>query len=165
MNLKVQHCRGQCYDGASVMTGCRKGAAKIINDNEAGAIYTHWYGHVLNLSVGDTIRQRQVMKATMDVGAEILKLLKKSPKCDSVFEKIKAELTPDYAGFHVLCPTRWTVWAASLQSVLEWPGLGRITWLVFRSSTAMPARAQPCAHAVSVEWLPRRLSQSILIMW
>ena len=78
MNLKVQHCRGQCYDGASDMTGCRNGVAKIISDDEARAIYTHCYGHALNLSVGDTIRQRQVLKAAIDVVAEISKLLKKS---------------------------------------------------------------------------------------
>ena len=119
MNLKVQHCRGGCYDGASVMTGCCKGVAKIINDDESGAIYTHCYGRTLILSAGDTIRQCQVMKAAMDVVADISELLEISPKRDAVFKKIKAELAPDYARFRVLCPTRWTVRAASLQSVLN----------------------------------------------
>ena len=59
------------------------------------------------------------MKAAIDVVAEISKVFKKSPKHDAVFEKIKAELTPDYAGFRVLCPVKWTVQAASLQSVLD----------------------------------------------
>ena len=30
LNLKLQHCRGQCYDGASVMCGIKKGVAKIL---------------------------------------------------------------------------------------------------------------------------------------
>ena len=32
---------------------------------------------------------------------------------------MKSELSPDTPGFRVLCPTRWTVRAASLQSVLD----------------------------------------------
>ena len=30
MNLKIEHCRGQCYDGASSMSGAKKGAAKML---------------------------------------------------------------------------------------------------------------------------------------
>ena len=36
-----------------------------------------------------------------------------------MFEKLKAELAPETPGFRVLCPTRWTVRAASLQSVID----------------------------------------------
>ena len=36
MNLKIEHCRGQCcgqcYDRASAMSGAKKGVAKIITD-------------------------------------------------------------------------------------------------------------------------------------
>lgn len=43
--------------------------------------------------------------------------LKKSPKRDTKLEEIKNELEPETPGFRVLCPTRWTVRACSLQSV------------------------------------------------
>ena len=36
-----------------------------------------------------------------------------------MFEKLKAELAPETPGFRVFCPTRWTVRAASLQSVID----------------------------------------------
>ena len=36
-----------------------------------------------------------------------------------MFEKLKAELAPETPGFRVLCPTRWTVRAASLQSLTD----------------------------------------------
>ena len=55
----------------------------------------------------------------MDVMQEISKLFKKSPNRDGLFRKLKTELSPDTRGFHVLCPTRWTVRAASLQGVLD----------------------------------------------
>ena len=92
MNLKIEHCRGQCYDGASAMSGAKKGVAKITTDAEPRAVYTHCYGHALNLSVSDCIKQSKVMKSALDVVAEISKLIKKSPKRDSSFEKLKSEL-------------------------------------------------------------------------
>ena len=119
MNIKLKHCHGQCYDGASTMSGRKKGVAKIIATKEPRAIYTHCYGYSLNLAVGDTIRQNDLMKSSLDVMAEISKLIKKSPKRDALFQKLKTELTPDTPGFRVLCPTRWTVRATSLQSVLD----------------------------------------------
>ena len=119
MNIKLQHCRGQCYDGASTMSGAKKGVAKVIADKESRALFTHCYGHALNLGVGDTIKQCQLMKSALEVIAEMSKLIKRSPKRDSMFQKLKSELAPDSPGFRVLCPTRWTVHAASLQSVLD----------------------------------------------
>ena len=53
----------------------------------------------------------------MDITHEIRKLVKFSPKCNAIFDKLKEELCPDTPGFRVLCPTRWTVRAKSLQSV------------------------------------------------
>ena len=36
-----------------------------------------------------------------------------------MFENLKTKLAPDIHGFHVLCQTRWTVRANSLQLVLD----------------------------------------------
>ena len=38
---------------------------------------------------------------------------------DSMFEKIKAEESPNTSGFCVLCPSRWTVRSVTLASVTE----------------------------------------------
>ena len=59
------------------------------------------------------------MKSAWEVIAEISKFIKKSPKRDALFQKLKSELAPDSPGFRILCPTRWTVCAVSLQSVLD----------------------------------------------
>ena len=72
MNIKLDYCRGQCYDGASTMSGAKKGVAKVIANKESRAIFTHCYGHALNLGVGDTIKQCHLMKSALDVMAEIL---------------------------------------------------------------------------------------------
>ena len=36
-----------------------------------------------------------------------------------MFEELKQNFSPDDPGFRVLCPTRWTVRAESLKSILE----------------------------------------------
>ena len=61
----------------------------------------------------------QAYKSALEVVAEISKLIKKSPKWDSLFQKLKSELAPDLPGFCAPYPTRWTVHAASLLSVLD----------------------------------------------
>ena len=57
MNLKLVQCCGQCYDGASNMSGTRGGVARKIVDEESRALYTHCYGHALNLAVSDTVKK------------------------------------------------------------------------------------------------------------
>lgn len=48
-----------------------------------------------------------------------IKLVKYSPRRDTILEQLKREMAPDTPGFRVLCPARWTVRALSLNSVLE----------------------------------------------
>ena len=94
MNLRIENCRGQCYDGASSMSGHKSGVAKKI---ESRALYTHCYGHALNLAAQDSIK---IMEDTLDTTYEITKLIKKSPKREVIFKKfavdIKADTAQDY---------------------------------------------------------------------
>ena len=77
------------------------------------AVFTHCYGHALNLAVSDTVKSSKIIKSSLETVHKISKLIKKSPNRSSLFEK---ELASEMIGVHVLCPTRWTVQAASLQS-------------------------------------------------
>ena len=54
MNLRIENCRGQCYDGASNMSGVKSGVAAKILHLEYRALYTHCYGHTLNLAVQES---------------------------------------------------------------------------------------------------------------
>ncbi len=56
MNVSVDKLHGQCYDGASAMSGCKSGVAKRITDLEPRALFTHCYGHALHLAASDTIK-------------------------------------------------------------------------------------------------------------
>ena len=67
---------------------------------------THCYGHALNLAAADTIKQNKLLRDALDITSKISKLLKYSPRCDSLFEMLKQQLAPDVLGFRTLCPTR-----------------------------------------------------------
>ena len=111
LNLKLEDCRGQCYDGTANMCGIRSGVATQLSATEPRALFTHCNGHSLDLAVCDSIK---IVKNALNVTYEVCKLLKYSPRRDSLFDKIKRDVCPGTTGFHVLCPTRWTVCAASL---------------------------------------------------
>ena len=118
MNLPIANCRGQCYDGAANMAGARHCVAAQILLEELRATFTHCYGHALNLAAGDTIKKKD-LRNTLDVTLEISNLIKFSPRRNATFQKLKTNLAPETPGFRTLCPTRWTVWAVSLQSVID----------------------------------------------
>lgn len=59
LNLSINDCRGQCYDGAANMSGAKSGVSTQILKEEPRAIYTHCYGHALNLAAGDTIKKNK----------------------------------------------------------------------------------------------------------
>ena len=73
-NLSVNKARGQCYDGASNMTGRRNGVVTQIQEEEPRALFTHCYGHSLNLAASDMIMGCTVLKAAFETTHEIVKL-------------------------------------------------------------------------------------------
>lgn len=76
MNLSFgnQVC-GLHYDRASATSGERHGVAKQISDIEPRAVFTHCYGHALNLAASDTIKKSDVMKEALETKHEITKLI------------------------------------------------------------------------------------------
>ena len=143
MNLPVAHCRGQCYDGAANMAGARHGVATQILHEEPRVTFTHCYGHALNLAAGDTIKKNKALCNTLDITLEISKLIKFSPRQDAIFQKLKSELAPETPDFRTLCPTRWTVRAVYLQSVIDNFAVLQELWdLALDASTDSEARAR-----------------------
>ena len=71
LNLCLTRCRGQCYDGASNMAGSRNGLKTHILQEEPCALFTHCYGHSLNLAVADAIKSLSFLQSNMDTTFEI----------------------------------------------------------------------------------------------
>jgi len=146
-DLPISKLRGQCYDGAAAMRGIRSGVAKRILDEEPRAVYTHCYGHSINLAMNDSIKSSKPVKNSLEVTHEITKLIKYSPRREGIFEdlKDKHDISVGYhtPGVRVLCPTRWTVCANALASVISNYDVLLNTWdeaLEVVSDTASKAR-------------------------
>lgn len=133
--LRLSNCRGQCYDGAANMAGCRQGVATRITSLEPRALYTHCYGHSLNLAVQDTIKGIDVLEDTLNTVHEITKLIKKSPKREVLFCDLQDEICPDAQGIRLLCPTRWTVRAEAMTSIAENYQVLQKTWIDAKKAT------------------------------
>ena len=67
------------------MTGVKSGVAIKILADEPRALFTHCYGHALNLTTQqDTLKGINVMEDTLNTVHEITKLIKKSPNFSEV---------------------------------------------------------------------------------
>ena len=100
------------------MSGRRSGVATQILHEEPRATYLHCMGHSLNLPVQDTCRSIKVMSDMFDTLLEISKAMKYSAKKKAMLLSLKQELSPSTPSVRPLCPTRWTVRAESLRSVI-----------------------------------------------
>ena len=101
------------------MKGGNTGVAKQLLDEELRTLYTHCYGHALNLAVGGAVKDCKVMKDALDTTYEVSKIVKYSPKRNTVLQNLKETLALDTTAFRKLCPTRWTVRVDCLKSVID----------------------------------------------
>ncbi len=86
-------------------------------------MFTHCYSHSLNLAANDSVKKSKYMKASLEIASEITKLIKLSPRRDAIFKELKSEhdlMTESKSpAICLLCPTRWTVRADSMLSILK----------------------------------------------
>jgi len=81
LEIPLSQIRGQCYDGCRTMAGAKSSVAVQIQEKAPKAVFTHYYGHALNLSVNDTIMQSMVRRDYLETSFELIKLIKFSSKC------------------------------------------------------------------------------------
>ena len=145
VDVSITKLRGQCYDGASSMSGHKSGVATVLQSEEPRAVYTHCYGHALSLACSDAVKNCKIMKDALDTSYELIKLVKKSPRCDALLQQLKEQMPNDSPGIRVLCPTRWTVRAQALHSILANYEVLQILWdesLEIVKDTEMRSRIQ-----------------------
>ena len=68
------------------------------------------------------------MKNCLDTCFELVKLIKFSPKREAMLHELKEEIGSDAPGVRTLCPTRWTVRAESLVSILANYDIIQLLW-------------------------------------
>jgi len=122
LQLPLNNCRGQCYDGAANMMGCKTGVAKKIQSIQPNAFVTHCHGHSLSLGVKDMISKCKLVSDTLDTAKEIVTLIKYSPFRENLLGEIKDNIEgeeSDSYGIIMFCPTRWTIRSTCCQRILD----------------------------------------------
>uniref|UniRef100_H2ZW03 DUF4371 domain-containing protein n=1 Tax=Latimeria chalumnae TaxID=7897 RepID=H2ZW03_LATCH len=107
-------CRGQCYDGAASVAGCRRGLQVLVQEDEPQAVYVHCLAHTVNLVVQDVAQNIAACRNFLTLIRELISLVKNSLKCLAWFKEFQRAGKETLRSF---CPTHWTLRAASLQSV------------------------------------------------
>ena len=72
---------------------------------------------------------------TLNTVHEITKLIKKSPKRQTIFQKFKDDVAAGSPGIRILCPTRWTVRAEALASMADNYNALMQTWDAAKDAT------------------------------
>ena len=87
LGLSVDYCKGQCYDGASNMSGPCNDAAAIIKRQYLKAVYTHCMAHRLNVS---SACKMQRVRNRFDTVGEITRSFEYSTKKEPLLvQKVK----------------------------------------------------------------------------
>ena len=125
LEIPLDNCRGQCYDGASNMMGKKSGVAQQIKDRQPKSVVTHCHAHSLSLGVKDVVKDVKILSDTMSTTKEIVTLVKYSPKRQNILgnirQNLRSEDDDDFSPGNVLkfCPTRWTVTAKCYKRILD----------------------------------------------
>ena len=120
LNLDVENCRGQCYDGAGNMAGKYSGvAARILNLNPL-ALFTHCASHRLNLCAAVAFENQNVSNM-MDRVKQISEFFNYSPKRQQLLEENTKKFNPDckYTKLLDVYRTRWILHIDGLARFLE----------------------------------------------
>mgnify|MGYP001797961719 FL=1 len=108
IDLSLDDCRGQGYDGAGNMAVKLSGVAVRIQKNHEKAIYVHCGAHILNLCVASSC-QLEIVRDMMGNVRAVSDFFNNSPKRVIVLEQKIKELLPDAQQQKLLnvCRTRW----------------------------------------------------------
>ncbi|CAH0563156.1 unnamed protein product [Brassicogethes aeneus] len=92
LQLDLKKCRGQGYDGASVMSGIYSGVQRRIKDIEPNAAYIHCAAHNLNLVINDAVQQVEVVQVYAGTfyegGVTALEMIRRPRKgCSFYYDK------------------------------------------------------------------------------
>lgn len=106
--LSVADLRGQCYDGASNMSGARSGCKAIIQKEAPKAVYIHCAAHRLNLAIVSACRIQAFRNCESYIG-EIARFFKFSAKRQRLLDKAIDTLIPNARAKKLkdACKTRW----------------------------------------------------------
>lgn len=113
-DIDIHKCRGQCFDGASNVSGVHTGLQARLRTDEPRALFVHCYAHSLSLVLQDAIKNISVCRDVLNMMRDLITFVRSSPKRLAWFTSLQTE----NVNLRPFCPTRWTLRASSINSVL-----------------------------------------------
>ena len=108
LGLKLEDIVGQCYDGASNMSGKNKGLATRMKECSPKVLYVHCYGHLLNLAIQDTLSEVTVLRNALGILQSLYNFIGASTKRSTIFSDVDVEESETPLTIKSLSVTRWT---------------------------------------------------------
>ena len=101
MQLKVEDCRWQTYDGASNMAGCLSGVAARILSQNPRALYVHCANHSLDLALKDCVKESKRIRDTLNLVQELAVFIR-SPTRMAKYQHIASDLEDNNTHFVII---------------------------------------------------------------
>ena len=79
---------------ANMSSGHLHGVAACIKSKQPAALHVHCLSHSLNLCLQDAAHTCTIVRDTLGLVMELYKLIKYFPKCASLFEAVKSQMSP-----------------------------------------------------------------------
>lgn len=119
MDVDIGNCISQCYDGASVMSGCNTGVRTRITDVNPAAVYIHCHAHQLNLVLVDSCKKLTHAFEFFSL-LETLYVFMSSSIPHAIFMNQQRTLNfPRVVQLKQLSDTRWSCRYSSIKAVLQ----------------------------------------------
>lgn len=118
LGVDLKKCRGQTYDGASVLQGALNGVGAQIRRQVPSALGVHCLNHSLQLIIQEAAAVNTLVRDAMSTVQTICNLVRASPKRLAMFKALQ-QMNNVHSSLKPLCPTRWTCRAKAIDSVLE----------------------------------------------
>ncbi|CAI6345368.1 unnamed protein product [Macrosiphum euphorbiae] len=115
--LDIMNCIGQCYDGASVMSGQYSGVQERIRSKVPHAIYVHCYAHRLNLCLVQTLQNIPHLCNFFNTIQNLYKFLMNGQIRYELFVRAQKDKQIPVIHLERLVETRWAYWYKSIQKV------------------------------------------------
>ena len=113
--VNASKIRGQCYDGASNVSGIRSGLQARIKEVSASALFVHCYAHVLNLVIVDAMTSNATARDFFGTLQNLYVFIQTCTKRHAIYTDQQAEIharsncskTFQVLTLKRLCETRW----------------------------------------------------------
>jgi hypothetical protein len=117
--LELDDIVGECFDGASNMSGVRKGVAARMKECSPRGVYVHCYAHILNLALQDTMSDVEPLRNALGTLQSLYNFLEGSPKRHALFKSVEVDGDQLLLTLKSLSETRWSCRWEAVKAVTE----------------------------------------------